>query len=82
MSARRLVVLIVLVTLLAVIARPAPAHADFMVVMAIAGAAVAVIILVGYLVIANVEEHRRGEATSIHAAQPPVVAYALAADAP
>ena len=51
--------MVLVVALLVMAFRPAPAEADPMVILAIVGAAVVVIIIVAYLVVANVHEQRQ-----------------------
>jgi len=51
--------MILVVALLVMAFRPAPAEADPMVILAIAGAVVVVIIIVAYLIVANVHEQRQ-----------------------
>lgn len=61
----RLVALLLAALLMAVAGTPAPAEAlDPTTIMAIAGAAVAGVVLVGYLVVANTEGDKRGGASS------------------
>ncbi len=69
--------MVLVAALLFMAVKPAPAEAlEPTVVLAIVGVAVAVVILIGYLVIANVDEARRAEAAPTMAV---VVAYAPSA---
>ena len=61
-SVLRLVALSLLVVIAMTVAAPARAEADILLVAGIATVAVAVVLLVVYLVVANVHDSRRGEA--------------------
>jgi hypothetical protein len=86
MTIRHLLITGLVVALLVLAVRPAPAEAvDPMVAIAIAGAAVAVVVIVVYLVVANVEGDRRADAGPAGDEPPLLVVYvtpAQAADAP
>lgn len=74
MTLRQALVMVLVVAVLVMAFRPAPAEAmEPMVILAIVGAAVIVVILVVYLVVANVEEHRQAHDTQ---EGPLVVVYA------
>ena len=53
--------MVLVVALLVMAVRPAPAEADVLTALAIAGAVAAVVVLVVFLVVANMEERRRAE---------------------
>jgi hypothetical protein len=74
MKTRQLLAMMLVVALLVLALRPAPAEAiDPFVVGAIAGAAVAVLVIVVYLVVANVEGDKRTEAVPVEADAPMLV---------
>jgi hypothetical protein len=58
---RRLLVLVLVVVLLVTVATPAKAEAELLTGLAIATVVIAGVILIGYLVIANVEGSRRAD---------------------
>jgi len=86
MTPRHLLVSLLVVVLLIMAVRPAPAEAfDPTIALAIAGAAAAVVVLIVYLVVANVEGGKRSDAAPPADEPPMLVVYAApmhAADAP
>jgi hypothetical protein len=85
MRPRHLLVSLLVVALLVLAVRPAPAEADPLMALAIAGAAAAVVVLIVFLVVANVEGGKRSDAAPPESDSPVLVVYVAptrAADAP
>jgi len=86
MTPRHLLVGLLVVALLVLAVRPAPAEAfDPMIALAVAGAAAAVVVLIVFLVVANVEGGKRSDAAPPESDAPVLVVYVAptrAADAP
>ena len=85
MTFKRFVSILLLVTLIAVVAKPARAAAmDPQVILIIAGVAIAVVALIAVLIIANASEgRRRGAELSTAEAGPTVVlVYTTAVESP
>ena len=85
MTFKRFVSILLLVTLIAVVAKPARAEAmDPQLILIIAGVAVAVVALIAVLIIANASEgRRRGAELSTAEAGPTVVSvYTTAVESP
>ena len=85
MTFKRFVSILLLVTLITVVAKPARAEAmDPQVILIIAGVAIAVVVLIAVLIIANASEgRRRGAELSTAEAGPTVVlVYTTAVESP
>jgi len=82
---KRFVSILLLVTLIAVVAKPARAEAmDPQLILIIAGVGIAVVALIAVLIIANASEgRRRGAELSTAEAGPPVIlVYTTAVESP